>query len=208
METEVIFKSKTGICFEKRDFKTKSEVKVVNYYNGKRYVLARYSFKKIDNPFTSPFLSWKNLNCCDGWACDKDRDYLLTAVQSGQKLVSDIVNIDRKKLDPVEIPLHCGVYEYNSWRHIFSVTIYRKGALNDYFDIQEIIDAYKAYGVELDQQERNTLFFYGSQDIFTFVKSDPYDLYNPRRIAEYITTGLLLGYPIESTVSILQGTMK
>jgi hypothetical protein len=79
----------------------------------------------------------------------------------------------------------------------------RNGALQDYFDIDEIIAAYARQDVDVYRPDLEESFSVPLTILFRqeFWKA-------PQIQADWITTGLGLGYPIESTASILNGWMK
>ena len=81
---QLLFQSSLGIQFNKEVSKRLCTVKVQTKTGKRAYTLRRYTYPNVGLSVASPFLSWENLNCCNGWAYDES--YLLTAVQEGKKL--------------------------------------------------------------------------------------------------------------------------
>ena len=85
------------------------------------------------------------------------------------------------------------------------IDIVRKGSLSDYFDLKKVIKFYKLLGLDwdyVDLDRFNELFHADLIDLINGDKDYKYsDIY--KDIAEIIITGLLLGYPLETTESII-----
>ena len=155
-----------------------------------------YRFNNI--PFYEhPLLSWANLDCCGGWAYDKD--YLLTAVQDGKKPVADIVEAMLPEVSPS--PSVDVWYDPEPvWNGMKLMIIARHGCIADFFDLDEIVEAYKKQDVRI---ERAALEPYAHTPLIELFQEEFWTA--PRTREEWIITGLGLGYPIESTASILCG---
>ena len=193
----VLFKSPVGITFERHDYKNRSKVRVHNH----GYHLRTYRFNNV-KCFESPYISWENLDCCGGWRYD--RRYLETAVQNGTKLFAQIVHPTDKQ---IEIPDGIGS---RSRRHKWipnccNTEIFRKGCLSDYYDIDAVLDHYNKLGIGLTTEEEAVIREYCSLELSVFsTEAAPFDHVNVNNIESLIVTGLLLGYPLESTASIIE----
>ena len=155
-----------------------------------------YRFNNI--PFYEhPLLSWANLDCCNGWIYDED--YLLIAVQEGKKSVADIVLSELP--DITASPTIDVWYDPEPvWNGMKHMIIARHGCLADFFDLDEIVEAYRKQDVKIDIAALDP---YTHTPLITLFQ---YNFWvNPRNVAEWVITGLGLGYPIESTASILHG---
>ena len=198
-----MFKSNKGITFEKIDGKKTSRVKV----RTDNYTIGTYKFKYLSGiEFKSPFISWENLNSCGGWDCDNE--YLKTAVQRGRKLCAgikfdnyedmlDYINsIDKIKFNYKDFAWEEG----SNWR--FELDIARKGFLCDYYDYYRVIGFYVnmefPMGI-IDMERFNILFHCDINDLLNGYID--YNYRNNFTFEDYIITGLLLGYPLESTIS-------
>ena len=83
---EILLETNRGIIFEKTETKNRCKVSVKNMDGSHTHM--NYRYKKTDKTFLSPYISWENLNCVNGW--EFDETYLLTAVQEGKKLCAGI----------------------------------------------------------------------------------------------------------------------
>lgn len=207
--TTILNENSHGIRMVKTDLKKRSRVDVVNKY-GK--TLMTYRFNNIPL-YEHPYLSWKNLDCCNGWM--HDNDYLLTAVQEGKKLVASIY-ISGTDIDEIQERLknlesnadeakeHFEIEE----KHINGATMYvgiiiaRKGMLAEYFDIDEVADVYKSHGVTINKRKLEEYFNIELIDLFAR-HSKGFDYANPGTDTELIVCGFGLGYPIESTAYLI-----
>ena len=140
------------------------------------------------------------MDCCGGW--DYDKDYLYTAVQEGKKLVADITNevLPEILLTPdIEIWKN-PVPTINGSYKLWNMLVTRKGRLSDYFDIDSIAAAYAAQDFKIDKTALENYFSVPLIELF----QNPFWV-TLRTADEAIVTGLGLGYPIESTVSLIRG---
>ena len=187
-----------GVKMIREDKVKRSAVKVIE--DG--HTLHTYRFNNI--PFYEhPYLSWANLDCCGGWDCDKD--YLYTAVQEGKKPVADITDetlLEISLTPDIEIWKN-PVPTINGPNKRWNMLVTRKGRLSDYFDIDSIVAAYAAQDFKIDKNSRAALESYFSVPLIELFQK-PFWV-TLRTADEAIVAGLGLGYPIESTVSLIRG---
>lgn len=192
----ILHENSKGVRLIREDKVKRSTVKAVGPVNN---AIHTYRFNNL--PFYShPLLSWANLDCCGVWAFDKD--YLYTAVQDGKKPVADISATALPEILPAP--------DYDVWYDPVATTngpytyhhmlIARRGCLSDFFNLQEIVAAYARQGVRAKKDEIQRYFSTPLIDLF----QDKFWV-NPQTDTELIVTGLGLGYPIESTASIICG---
>lgn len=206
----------------REDFKARSQVKVVSECNGKRYHLRTYRFNCIPEPIEIPYCSWANLDCCGGWSFDEE--YLDTAVQKDLKLFAGRSTLLKGLYTP-NFPTRAEVHQrFNAFidtlpdgvvagiepmpvdTRYFNTFICRTGRITDYVNLDTVFSFYMKLGYNISPavvREVESLCGYEIERYGT--DRAPFDYANADTDAEFITTGLLLGYPIESTVSILQG---
>lgn len=193
----VLHENKQGVQIIREDYVKRSAVKVIS--NSR--TLRIYRFNNI--PFYEhPLLSWANLDCCNGWSFDKD--YLLTAVQKGKKPVAEISDLVLPAISPGPD------YEvwYNPEKRINgpyvwkNMIISKKGTLSDFFDLNEIVTAYERLGIKAEGLEK-----YFSSPLLPLFSKHTFWV-NPGNRAELIIAGLGLGYPIESTASIIEESYR
>ena len=167
-------------------------------------------------------MSWANLDCCGGWSFDEE--YLRHAVQNEKKLYADIsISLkDRYFPDAPTTPeaiaslyqlqdtlpdtLCAGIDNRISNNKHLNIYICRRGAIKDFFSLNIVFLFYQKLGIHLSDQTKDEVSRYCAIEISDFSSSAaPYVYYDASSPAELITTGLLLGYPIESTASLLEG---
>lgn len=218
----ILHENSHGIKIERTDFKRRSQVKVISYRDDGQHTHRTYRFNKTSNSFSSPFMSWENLDCCGGWAFDDK--YLTHAVQDGKKLYAGIAiplkgkyfhnaptheraASDLQQLQESLPPEICaGIDEHFPQDRWFRTYICRRGAIKDFFDLDAVFLFYENLGVPVSEHVKNTVYQYCNIEMSGFASlSAPYEYYGANSQAELITTGLLLGYPIESTVSLITG---
>ncbi len=225
----IVFESNMGVVFEKTLYKNgrcKLTVKLSNA--GRALMIYRYK----DAPgLVSPYISWENLNCCNGWHYDET--YLYAAVQRGLKLFADItfaihspdeikkmkaygvellserdVEATIQKLEQ-ELPERClfirrPVRQPNRSK-LVDVYIYRAGAIGDYISIGDVFTAYEGFGAVFELAARNRIADYCRMQIAELTaEGSGFDFLSPRYPSQLLVTGLLLGYPIETTAALLE----
>jgi len=220
--SKLLHKNSKGIKMLREDYKLRSQVKVFTEDQGKRYILRSYRFNRISDCFASPYLSWANLDCCGGW--NYEEAYLDTAVLDGKKLYASKAQILKTQyfpdapskeqamqqfqifMDTLPEGVAAGVegtFDSEDYLHTF---ICREGKISDFFDINSVFEFYGKLGLMLPQAVKKQVVDFCETDIKTFGgEAPPFLYYQASTPAEFITTGLLLGYPIESTASILSG---
>lgn len=190
-----LFTNPLGFKFDRTDYKNRSKVKVHN--NG--YNLRTYRFNNVEC-FESPYISWQNLDQCGGWAT-KD-DYLKTAVQNGTKLFAQIIHDSRESFDSRE-DIVVNTQPHKWLKDECETHICRKGCLSDYYDIDAVVDHYSRLGISFRVDELQEYF---NVELSVFGTDEaPFKYIRCKNNVEFVITGLLLGYPLESTASIIQG---
>lgn len=212
---KLLFRSSVGIEFNKETLKGTSYVKVQASRSKRAYTIKKYAFPDIELLTSSPLLSWENLNCCGGWTYDES--YLFTAVQKGKKLYAGAAiylpapgvtaEAESKLLEiKATLPDNCTAgKEIISNERFFPLYICRKGCLKDFFDLEQVLEDYRRMGIVLRPKDRNEFFILCGIELSQFSTGSPMQYRDTATGAELIVTGLLLGYPIESTVSLLLG---
>lgn len=197
----VLFINPRGIIFERTDYTKRSKVSV---HNPDGYNHRIYRFNNVEC-FESPYISWENLDQCGGWGTDDT--YLNTAVQKGTKLFAQIVHGKDESFEEsdnvvvITDPTPRGYFKSYYWTHIC-----RKGCLADYYDLDAVFAHYSRLGIVISDSEKALIREYCNIELSTFATEDaPFEYWNTCLDAELVVTGLLLGYPLESTASILEG---
>ena len=87
-----------------------------------------------------------------------------------------------------------------------STFICREGTIADYFDLESVFEFYEKLGIVFPALLKAEVKRLCGIEIRRYgEKEAPYLFYNSESDTKLVTTGLLLGYPIESTASIICG---
>ena len=75
--------------------------------------------------------------------------------------------------------------------------------LNDYFDLEQILKVYESCGIRLDKEKMEEYFskelsFFGNEEVCRI------QLHDCIGREELAVTGLLFGYPVESTIALIR----
>lgn len=221
---ELLFQDPCGIKIYRQDFKHRSQVKVVFEQENHSHHLRTYRFDNIPDIFESPYCSWTNLAYCGGWSCS-DESYLDTAVQSGKKLYAGRFTHLKAKYSPNAPTLEEAKSQFLEFQStmptgivagveelILSDDMYlrtyicRTGKISDYFSLDEVFSFYAKHRLELPETWKKEVRRLCDYEIQTYGSKDaPFNYARANSPVELIVTGLLLGYPLESTISLLYG---
>jgi hypothetical protein len=202
-----------GYCgFYRRDFKNHSRMYVFNRGN----ILNYYNYPKVNMPFSSEMVRWENLYYCGGYGIEKEdgtqvytEDSLFQTVIDGLKpMAFVIVREDDRDRFIYRAEENGLMYTINPhfYKDHCEVAVTHKGRIKDYFDLTDFIESYRimsrSIGYEiLSYEEEKFLLEKSDLNLSDFLSG--FDYVNPITNADFALTGLLLGYPIESTVAIL-----
>ena len=176
---ETLFISGNNINFERRDMVRRSEVRVININNDINFTLHTYKFNNIRPKYDTKYMNWANVNCCGGWIYDEE--YLINAVKNDTKLFA------------------CTGYDGEKF--------YKEGCVADYIDVENVINVYEQFGIILADNNKKHIRDMANEEIKSYVDTNNkfrFDYVNPCGIDEFIFNGMLLGYPIETTVHIIE----
>lgn len=215
MTKELIFKQEYDVG-EKVDFYLFREVKgdqvtVSLYYQfqmpGVGLVPCKHFFFPVwGEAYQSPYLSWYNLICCsNNYGPVPVVAYLNHAVQNGKKLAATIY--PETAAAYMQILAEAGeqyyCYPYHMEEYTYLLYISRKGSLADYFDLSLLAETYQACGIEL-QQAKMQDYFEKELSWFGNEEQCPIRLHDCQGQEELAVTGLLFGYPVESTIALIK----
>lgn len=224
---QLLYESSHNIKMVRKDLREYSQVRVFHEGpDGKRHYIKKYRFDRTKEQFQSPYCSWENLDHCGGWACDDT--YLDTAVQEGKKLYAARLAFFKSEQFPeypakhellsqfeeLKSSLPDGViadieYRDHETDNILYTFICRQGCIADYFDLEEVFDFYEKIGfpaIRHYDSHLSEIKRLCHVEIASFGRKDrPFNYMRASTYMEMITTGLLLGYPPESTISLIMG---
>lgn len=166
----------------------------------------RITYKNTGTEYSHRFLSWYNLIFCSaGCSCAPDYKYMTYAVQQGKKTAATVYldpdSNEGKKLVR-DLPVDCDSVPYKETM----IYVFHKGCLADYFSLDEIrafYDLHHVCGIDWDKVEflfAQPLSYFGDEDKCGF------SLQTGGSRTELVVTGLLLGYPVESTISFIKNS--
>lgn len=212
-----LYKSPVGVEFNRYDFKERTQVKVQNRDGWTHKVYKMYNIPFYEHQY----MSWANLDCCGGWWCDEN--VILKNIKTEKKLAGtyslitdkDGLNEELEAInrrmgftdDFVTEALMFEPWETYDHRWLFCVGFARNGRLSDYYDFQEIRQAYGRQGINFTARESVSIQKMMDMEIADLMFRNPngYDPINPRGDDECVITGMLFGYPVESTASFIMG---
>ena len=169
------------------------------------------------NSFSSPLLNWENLIRCSNYyglppeEVDENGQpgYMSLAVQQHLKPAATLrYNIDDPLIKCLKqnLPDDCSIMRYKEEDTTF---ICRDCSLADLFDIDEVRATYERYGIQnvewktvRELSEKNLSYF--SDNSMSGISIEQ----GAESITQAVVLGLLLGYPIESTVARIKGTYR
>ena len=174
---------------------------VYDVRGGRRLEKYRLSYQNISREYASPFLSWHNLIfCSNNYGASPDYDYMHHAVQNGKKTAATVylspdseegINLVRN------LPTDCDALPYG----VGMLYVFHKGHLSDFFDYAEIRAIYEKHGVQSVDWDKVKDYFERDMAFFGNEKDCGFSLQSGGDREQTIITGLLLGYPIESTIA-------
>lgn len=188
---------------EKEENDREISIVVYDVSNGRHKEKSRLEFKHLAEEYISPFLSWYNLIfCSNNYGAAPDYDYMNTAVQEGKKTAATVYlepYSEKGKALKRTLPNDCDARPYGK----SMIYVFHKGCLSDFFDYDQIKAIYEKHGgYSLDWDIIKEFF---QKDLSFFRKEEKcgFSLQSGGNKEQTIITGLLLGYPVESTIAFL-----
>ncbi len=176
-----------------------------------RVLVIQAEYRNIGTEYKSPYLSWYNWFFCSKWHIGMTDDrYLCTSVQKDLKTAAIVLHLPSRSrqwyryLRRLEnIPESCGFARYSTG----GFYVYHKGSIDAMFDMEKIQHLYEMHEInDLNWDRINSM---SKLDISCFgdYETEPFSPYSPFTREQYIVNGLLLGYPVESTIALLNKTV-
>ena len=173
-------------------------------------LMAKYKYPRIEREFFSPMVNDYNLHLCGGWQWPNVEDYeCLTRVVDGRKpmgfLSTRKYGVFRNWLSYCienELP-----YVEEEEKERYEIGMCVPGTFDENFNIDILLKDYFSY-----TREAHHTIYEVIEDLFLYLVHEQIEIHqyltsdygNPDTIEELIVTGLILGYPIETTISILR----
>lgn len=182
------------------------EISVIQNDGRTRTTLKTIRYLDVGEEYESPYLSWYNLIFCSNeYGVPPFCQYMNYSVQNGKKLVATVdIPAETIKEFYSQIPETCG-YEISSPDRSKAL-IYRKGRLSDFFDCDKVTELYVKHGVFPNKLNMQKMFEIPISELVSGAGAGlNFLLQHEAGDAERMAiTGLLLGYPLESTVALLK----
>jgi hypothetical protein len=207
---EILLETSAGFVFEKTVNKNNRCKVAVKHKSGSTSMT--YRFRDVPG-LDSQYVGWDNLNCCDGWVYDES--YLHTAVQLGKKLYAGFSF--SRKTDVEEtisdlqngLPEDCVLGQEEPSEHanenFTNYFICKTGTIADYISLDEVFAAYDRLGVVIDGGAVNRITELCHVPLPQFAgNSAPFQYGYAHNGVELVVTGLLLGYPLETTAYLIE----
>ncbi len=197
----------------KKDFKKTEHKMYIN--NG--HLMITYKYPKVKREFSSPMLNDENMHLAGGWNFESKSDdkTLLNRVINKKKPSGFIVEEDISKIKEVQEKANkAGLEtkineEKRNDQTYYELGFTQKGTFGDHFDIDALVKDYEKYW-----NPHNKDFVLPMDD---FINTDQLKGLKDKKLSSFLSfdygktdkssedniiTGLLLGYPIETTVAI------
>lgn len=169
------------------------------------------TYQNIGETIASPLLSWHNLFfCSNNYGVAPNCDYMNTAVQKGLKTAATAyVDCTQFKKLCSTLPVDCHAIPYESDEENMTMAfIYRNGTLDDIFGLDRIQGIYQSHGITDMNWHLIKDDFYKPLSYFGNSANCGFDLQNGGGKESLVLTGLILGYPVESTIAWLKGDVE
>lgn len=192
-------------------YEVKQKRIVKKYFINNGYKMAMYKYPDIKRSFSSPMVNDYNLHLCGGWSWRdvNERQEIVDRVIAGLKPTGFTYAFekDREWLEQQESMAQqagCSTCAYET--HLLRLGVAYPHQCCEIFDLDALKTDYMKYagilggGYRFDDVEEalDVLCSYNFTNFF-----EEFAVGDPTSNSEAIVTGLLLGYPIESTVSII-----
>lgn len=174
-------------------------------------VLAVITYRNIEESLVSPLLSWDNLFFCSNcYIVAPNNEYMNTAVQEGKKTAATAyVDYNGFKKLCTTLPVGCHAIPYEANKDNMSMAyVYRDGTLDELFGFDCVQKIYRLHGIDnldwdfIRDSFHKPLSYFGNSTDCGFC------LQNSSKNEHAVLTGLILGYPIESTIALLKSEVK
>lgn len=177
------------------------------------YLMATYGKQPKKLHFRSPMVNDKNQDLCGGWFIHGDikegetvNDVLMRRVIAGKKPMAilhffpeerELAELNETELMDEGLAADL-VKKSNGW----NVVVAQHGILRDLFDLDALARDYVENGIYTAEEMAEEIELYGSHDLIDF--SEGWDVED---VPPWVT-GLILGYPIENTISIYNDAVR
>jgi hypothetical protein len=188
------------------------------------YRLLSYSYPRVDNISScSKALRWENLFFCGGFSitdkhggCVDSNDRLIEAVYSKLKPIGftfywkknrEILNRCLELCNQYDLEYYLGDSHYNDQQYELSFCLKNRTAVSFINSPDSIFDTYSKLGYAVDANIKNRVLEDIRIPLKDYLHSWDYSR-NGKGDSSNISTGIILGYPIQSTYCYMMGRIK
>lgn len=173
-------------------------------------VCSIFTYKNVGATIESPLLNWHNLFFCSNYYGPAPHPgYMNCAVQNGVKTAATAyVSYEEYPKLLQTLPDNCRAIPYDtSEEHMTMAYVYRNCMLRDLFNFEEIKHLYVLHGISNINWDYVEDRFSKSLEFFADSNRCGFNIQQGVKGKEdLIINGVLLGYPIESTVAYMKKT--
>lgn len=173
------------------------------------HIVRKYKYPNIDQKFFSSKINDYNLHLCGGWVFKYvNKEEAIGRVIKGLKPMGFLVTTEidqcvhfcKKSGLPYNI-----IHSHRPTKNHHIIGISCKGTFDQNFNLQDLIADYINYASNVKtslpiKKIENFILSLKNIEVASYLTSD---YANPNTDQKLIVTGLILGYPIETTVSIM-----
>lgn len=173
------------------------------YNNGR--LMIKYLYQPLNIEFKNKMVNDINQHFCRGWSMsdlDSSNQALLERVLQGNKPMAVLSAWKKEDLEFCDGLVDKQEYYVYSGQYMLTGAFYTlvavKGKLKDLFDLQSLFETYKENGIDIDIDEHKDKTI---EDFFDDWDGHDYHI-------DLWVLGLILGYPIENTISIYRDGVR
>ena len=177
------------------------------------YLMSKYRYPIIDQKFYSKLINYDNLHLCGGWSFDglKSENQCILRVLNHLKPMGEEIywNHDKEKILGIrekinKTPENEFACKVRKVADSTSIIIASNKKFSELFDMESLTHDYLQYFWGLPgnfiHAVRGQLCEMSCEKVSEYLD---YDFANPKSSFNLIATGLILGYPIETTASLV-----
>lgn len=168
----------------------------------------RLTYSDIGEEYYSPYLNWYNVIFCSrNYGPQPDYEYMNTSVQKNLKTAATILiepDSTEGKSFIARLPDNCNAIAYTA----SIIYVFHKGKLSDFFDFEKIKSIYERHHIRDIDWEKVRFLFEKDLSWFGNKIACGFDLHEGGDSTIQVIIGLLLGYPIESTIAWINNSIK
>lgn len=172
------------------------------------HLMARYKYPIIERTFISPMLNDFNLHHCGGWFWPGVKEEGIATRVANKEKPMGFICFRADNMEGLAILEKEAQVKGLATKHARSewgtqeLGVSNRGKMGELFDLEHLAEDYSRYYEAIGVKDPGFSWILDWQEKELSELPD-YDYANPSGIRELICTGLILGYPVETTVASL-----